>query len=169
MVELFHSLAKTIDGRIPLRLYLVQHGEAKSKSEDPERPLTGPGAAAVKAMAAWAARAGVDVREIRHSGKLRAQETAALFARDLKPANGVFAVDGLDPNDDVGPVVSNLATETAPIMIVGHLPFLSRLVGRLTTGDPEASVIGFRNGGIVCLVQEDEIWRIEWVVPPSLI
>src|SRR5512142_725316 len=53
-------------------LFLVQHGEAKSEAEDPERSLTDRGAEAVRRMAAWAARVGVKVDQIRHSGKRRA-------------------------------------------------------------------------------------------------
>ena len=37
-------------------LFLVQHGEAKSEAEDPERSLTDRGAEAVRRMAAWAAQ-----------------------------------------------------------------------------------------------------------------
>jgi phosphohistidine phosphatase SixA len=49
-------------------LFLVQHGEAKSEAEDPERSLTDRGAEAVRRMAAWAAQVGVKVDQIRHSG-----------------------------------------------------------------------------------------------------
>jgi broad specificity phosphatase PhoE len=34
-----------------MRLYLVQHGEAKSEAEDPDRPLTDRGAAYVREVA----------------------------------------------------------------------------------------------------------------------
>ena len=60
-----------------MELLLVQHGEAKTEAEDPVRPLTERGADAVRSMAVWAARAGVKVDQIRHSGKRRAEQTAA--------------------------------------------------------------------------------------------
>ena len=50
------------------RLYLVRHGEAKSKDEDPERGLNEAGVTGVTRMAAWAAAAGIQVQVIRHSG-----------------------------------------------------------------------------------------------------
>ncbi len=62
-------------------LFLIQHGEAKTKDEDPERRLTEHGAAVVEKMATWAARAGVKVSEIRHSGKRRAEQTASILGR----------------------------------------------------------------------------------------
>ena len=61
-------------------LYLVQHGEAKSEAEDPERPLTLQDIEAVRRMASWASQVGVRVDQIRHSGKRRAEQTAALLA-----------------------------------------------------------------------------------------
>ena len=85
-------------------LYLVQHGEAKSKEEDPERPLSETGRKTVEHVAAWAARMGLGVTLIRHSGKLRAQQTAAIFLENLQPPGGMEAYPGLNPHDDVSPV-----------------------------------------------------------------
>ena len=41
-------------------------------------------------MATWAAGAGVHVDEIRHSGKLRAQQTAEIFAKHLADVPAPF-------------------------------------------------------------------------------
>jgi phosphohistidine phosphatase len=152
-----------------MELYVVQHGEAKSESEDPERPLTERGAEAVRRMAAWAAQVGVRAAQIRHSGKRRAEQTAALLAERLAPVNGVIAVEGLKPNDDVRPVAESLQTEHESVMLVGHLPFLSRLASLLVAGNPEGGVIRFRQGGIVCLVQDEGKWAVNWVMPPELL
>lgn len=149
-------------------LYLVQHGAATSKAEDSARPLTADGVRAVEAMARWAARATVTVAQIRHSGKRRAEETADLYAHHLKPPDGVRAVVGLGPTDDVEPVAAGLEGETEALMLVGHLPFLARLVGRLVAGDAERAPVRFTNAGIVCLRRDDGQWAIEWAVPPSL-
>lgn len=80
-----------------VKLFLIQHGEAKTKDEDPAKPLTEHGAAVVETMAAWAARAGVQVSEIRHSGKRRAEQTADIFGRHLPPDRGVVAANGSEP------------------------------------------------------------------------
>jgi len=63
-----------------MTLFLVQHGEAKPETEDPERSLTAHGAEIVEQMAGWAARMGIKLDEIRHSGKRRAEQTATIFA-----------------------------------------------------------------------------------------
>jgi hypothetical protein len=57
-------------------IFLVQHGEAVTKEENPDRPLTESGRQTVEQVADWAARVGLPVGQIRHSGKLRAQQTA---------------------------------------------------------------------------------------------
>ena len=152
-----------------MELYLVQHGEAKSKAEDPQRPLTERGREKVQRVAAFAAKAGLEVSQIRHSGKRRAEETASILAEYLSPAKGVLVISGLAPMDDVRPIAQALQEETAPLMLVGHLPFMDRLAGLLVTGDPDRSVVRFRMGGIVCLEGAGDDWAVKWVVTPELV
>jgi phosphohistidine phosphatase len=152
-----------------MELCLVQHGEAKPESEDPERPLTDRGEETVRRMAAWAAQVGLKVDQIRHSGKRRAEQTAALLAERLNPAKGVIAVDGLKPNDDVRPVAEAIPAEQGAVMLVGHLPHLSRLANLLLTGDPEGGVLRFRMAGIVCLSNQEGKWAVNWLMPPDLL
>lgn len=152
-----------------MELFLVQHGEAKTEAEDPERPLTTSGARTVGTMAAWAARVGLSVDKIRHSGKRRAQQTASMFAEHLRPVRGSVAAPGLAPKDDVRPVANEVANLNGSLMLVGHLPFLSRLASLLLAGDPHLSMIRFRNSGIVCLVREEGGWSINWAVVPDML
>lgn len=152
-----------------MQVYLVQHGEAKSEAEDPERSLTEQGEATVHRVATWAVRAGITVDQIRHSGKKRAAQTAAILAAALKPPQGAVAVSGLNPNDDISSVAEILDTESTAIMLVGHLPFLNRLASLLAAGDPERDIIRFQNAGIVCLSRQDGKWSIRWAVPPELL
>ncbi len=150
-------------------IFLVQHGEAKWEAEDPERPLTEKGNAEVQRMGVWAARVGVSPAQIRHSGKRRAEETAAILAEHLAPSKGAVAVSGLKPGDDVRPLGEALQDEHAPLMLVGHLPHLTRLASLLVAGDPEAAVVQFRNAGVVCLSRESGIWSLAWAVTPELV
>lgn len=147
-------------------LYLVQHGEAVAESIDPKRPLSLLGRTVVEQVATWAAQRGVAVDQIRHSGKLRAAQTATIFADKLGPRDGVGVQSGLAPNDNVRPLAEALATESAALMLVGHLPFLSRLASLLVAGEGARPVIRFRNAGLVGLVREGEQWTIECVIPP---
>jgi phosphohistidine phosphatase len=151
-------------------LYLVRHGEAKSEAEDPERSLTDRGAEAVRRMAAWAAQVGVRVDQIRHSGKRRAEQTAALLAERLSPRQGMVAVPGLAPDDDVHPVAEALQGEPGAIMLVGHLPFLGRLISLLLAGNSDTGTVGFQPAEIVCLSSPREgKWSVNWVMSPDLL
>ena len=151
-------------------LYLVQHGEAKSKEQDPDRSLTARGAEDVRLVAQFARRAGVSVSEIRHSGKRRAEQTAEILADHLGLNKAVRATAGLDPNDDVAPVAVMLENAPDDIMIVGHLPFLSRLASYLLADNAEHEVVRFQMGGIVCLERcEESSWRVAWMATPDLL
>jgi phosphohistidine phosphatase len=151
-----------------MKVYLVQHGEAQPKNVDPTRPLTARGRQEVRHVATFAARLGPEVYQIRHSGKTRAEQTADVLGEALSPRGGVVAATGLAPLDDVEPVADGLAREQQPVMLVGHLPFMARLTGLLVTGDPDCSVVQFRNGGIVCLAYEKEAWLVAWVLTPEM-
>lgn len=155
-------------------LYLIQHGEAMSEAENPERPLTARGRADVQRVSAVAARLRLRPGEIRHSGKRRAAETAEILAAALGVHERVVAVAGLAPNDDVRPVAAALETAPQAVMLVGHLPFLSRLASLLLTGDPERTLVRFRMGGIVCLTRDPSAagpgggWMVTWMLTPEL-
>lgn len=152
-----------------MKILLVQHGEAKSKDEDPTRPLSEEGFRKTEKVAAWIGRHSFSVANIQHSGKKRAEETAMIFADHLSPVNGVFSVEGLNPNDDVLPFAEILSKQKEPVMIVGHLPFLNKLASILLAGDPERNVISFTNSGVVCLEKEKYQWSIAWIIVPDLL
>jgi phosphohistidine phosphatase len=150
-------------------VYLVHHGEAVSKDEDPARPLTQAGWLAVERIAGWAAAADVRPDEIVHSGKLRAEQTAEILADYLMPAKGTSIRRGLGPDDDVRPLADSLAAADRTLMVVGHLPFLGRLVSQLVVGDADRPVVQFEAAGLVGLQFRDGLWTITCVVDPELL
>jgi phosphohistidine phosphatase len=55
-------------------------------------------------------------------------------------------------------------------MIVGHMPFVSRLAALLLTGFEAPPVVTFVNAGLVCLERTgDNRWQVEWSVTPDLL
>lgn len=152
-----------------MELYLVQHAESKPKEEDPGRSLTEGGVSAARRMTGWAARAGVRVDQIRHSGKARAEQTASILAEGLAPRGGVQKVAGINPLDDPTPLSYELRSQQESLMLVGHLPFLSRLASTLLAEDSERQVVAFENAGIVCLRREEGEWSLRWAMVPSLL
>ena len=117
-----------------MALYLVQHGKNLPKQDDPDKGLSTEGTVEVERMAAMAEGHGLTVSTIKHSGKKRAQQTAEILARVLHPANGVEAVKGLGPMDDVTALDVESARDE---MLVGHLPFMEKLTAHLTAGDAD--------------------------------
>lgn len=153
-----------------MRLYLVQHGEAKHEKEDPSRPLTESGRIEVERVAEFLARAGVSVDRILHSGRLRAAQTAEILVGHLMPMRGVEAAADLDPLADPRIWAGRLREIDENLMLVGHLPHLSKLVSLLTVGNPEPQIIEFRYGGVVCLERKaDGSWSILWIIRPDII
>lgn len=153
-----------------MRIYLVQHGEAKSQEIDPDRHLTEKGIDDVKKTAAFLKKAGVRVKTIWHSGKTRAEETAGILASAVSTERGAVRHDGLAPNDNISAIKDELSDKSEDMMIVGHLPFLSKLASKLVAGDESSGVAAFQQGGVVCLERgDDKIWTIQWMIIPQLI
>jgi phosphohistidine phosphatase len=152
----------------PVRVYLVQHGEAKSDEEDPDRPLTDDGASEVRRVVGVAAGAGsVMVERIVHSAKTRARQTAAAWGEALGVP--IEESDGLAPRDDPAIWAARVTAGTRDMMLVGHLPHLARLAGILLAGDPDRPVIAFRPGGLVGLEKGPAGWSVWLVLPPAAV
>jgi phosphohistidine phosphatase len=151
-------------------LYLVRHGEAHSEIVDPNRSLTEAGKATVDAMAQLAVAFNVPVARILHSGKTRARQTAEIFSSHLKPALGMAEIKALNPYDDVTTIVPELDPALNTVM-VGHLPFMERLVSYLVTGSQEWSIVRFQTAGMVCLdrTEPNGPWHIKWALMPNMV
>jgi len=150
-----------------MALFLVQHGKSLPKEKDPDQGLSREGLTETQAMAELAAENNVQVMRVIHSGKKRALQTAEIFVKALEPEAGIIKGAGLAPLDDVSSFASTLNNEEN-ILVVGHLPFMERLVSLLVTGSSDRPVIKFQNSGIICLDTEDasERWFIRWVLFP---
>lgn len=147
-----------------MRIYLVRHGEAKAETDDPARPLTDRGRADVERVARLAAGRGATVAEIRHSGLLRARQTAEILSSCLGPARVVREVDGLRPTDDPEIARAECELATEPVMLVGHLPHLGRLAGTLVRGHPDREPVELAPGAMLCLSRSERGWEIEWLI-----
>ena len=152
-----------------MALYLVQHGISLPKTEDPEQGLSETGMSEVRLIAEVARNYRVQVATIKHSGKKRACQTAEIFAELLTPDDGMAQLDGLKPLDDVTALAPTLSSD-ANIMLIGHLPFMEKLVAFLITGVADKRIFKFQNGGIICLDQdpEERAWFIKWTLMPKI-
>lgn len=158
-------------------LYLIRHGEAKEMAEDPERGLTARGAANAGKVGAFLkislAESKTKVFSIRHSGKKRAEQTAQIVADALRGNIPVEYCRGLSPNDDISIIKEELQTlRLGSIVLVGHLPHLSRLVSDLLADDERRSFVHFPPAGMVCLSStagnDPGSWMLEWMITPEM-
>ena len=150
-----------------MQFYLVQHGASKDIGEDPDRSLTDDGRQAVEQMANHLSLIGLTLDRIEHSDRLRARQTAEILAGRLRASEGAKQVAGMGPNDQVEPMRDRLQTEANNLMLVGHLPYLARLVAMLLGVPKDRVVVEFRMGGVVCLDRnESGEWVVRWAVTP---
>lgn len=154
-----------------MRIYLVRHGKASKDaqySRDADRPLTARGQADVALIAGQMARAGVVVHEIRHSGLVRARQTADIMGAHLKPPGGIKAIAGLLYDDDPADLARELHLEPEPVMFVGHNPFMEMLAGLLLTGSAGHAPVWFSTSCTACLDYVEGSWSVRWVLDRNI-
>jgi phosphohistidine phosphatase len=152
-----------------MQLCLIQHGEAKPEEEDPERPLSETGIQETEGIAAKLQQLNTKPTRIFHSPKLRARQTADLFASALKsPAE---EIEGLKPKDDPTIIKEKLQTleETGTYLFVGHLPHMEKLAALLLTGSPEPPIHISHYSSPLCLENTEGNWRIKFFLLPELL
>lgn len=155
-----------------MALFLVQHGISASKDVDPEKGLTNHGKTETERIAGVAKGYDIKVEKIVHSGKKRAKQTASIIYEILNVAAPLVAVANINPLDDVRAFAETVKPE-AGLMVVGHLPFMQRLVSYLTAGTEGNLIYQFQNSGIVCLSATETAagkldWFIKWTLNPNI-
>lgn len=155
------------------RLYLLRHGIAVPTGTpglaDAERPLTPVGRRRVRPVARGLVRWGVEVERIVTSPLLRARQTAEIAAELLAPAGGIEE-DAALVADQVAESVADWL-ETRPesgLMVVGHNPWISDLVGLLCAGRPLDSIM-LRKAGVAALAGRSGGWDLDWLARPRLL
>ncbi|AIF82133.1 phosphohistidine phosphatase, SixA [Candidatus Nitrososphaera evergladensis SR1] len=140
----------------PVELYILRHGEAGKRlaagSKDSERPLTVAGEQEVKEIAGALVDLGIKLDFVAASPLARARQTAEIVVKKLKVKKGKFELwNELKPEGSRLALYSKLA-QFKPgdsVMVVGHEPYLSSLVGDLMFDSQGSSSGGGSNGRIV--------------------
>ena len=71
------------------------------------------------------------------------------------------AITGIKPNDDVTAFAQDADVWDQDTLVVGHLPFMGRLVAHL--------LVTFRPGTVACLERDgDGNWLLQWLLRPGL-
>ena len=148
-----------------MRLYLIQHGKYMPEEEAPGKPLSQEGREETEKIANFLKSRDITPDIILHSKKRRAIETAQILSQFLNVE--AKERDDLNPTDPVEKFPAEILRTGKDIMIVGHLPFLQKLVSLLLTGKDDNEIISFIYSGLVCLGFEKS-WQVKWFITPDL-
>jgi phosphohistidine phosphatase len=159
-----------------MKLYLVRHAIAEELSgyeDDSLRPLTEKGREKMQKIAQALKDMSVAPDLIVSSPYVRANQTAAILAKELKYKTEIAYSDFLvpmgEPNDMIGEINEKYSVDE--LMLVGHEPSLSGLASVLLAGNPDLS-INFKKGGVCCLSLDDLRYDrkavLEWLITPRI-
>jgi phosphohistidine phosphatase len=152
-----------------MELYFLRHGIAADVGPDGlgdgGRPLTKAGIAKMQAAARGMRRLDLRPDALLSSPLVRAHETAAIVARELEI--DLQLADQLSPGCDSAQLFALLGQHRAAerVMLVGHEPDLSALIGALTGG----SRVLMKKGGLGRVdtdLLEDGAGTLVWLLPP---
>lgn len=156
-------------------LYLVRHGIAVPSGTpgivDAERPLTPKGERHMKRIARGMRRLDVRPDRIVTSPLPRAHRTAEIIAAGLGRESRLETAEVLSASSPAEAIWAWLRSrEEVSLMIVGHNPALSRLVGLIVTGEYLMPVCELSKGGVAAFRPGVEGGLvIDWIATPTLL
>ena len=154
-----------------MKLYCMRHGHAEQfPNPQGERPLSLKGVEETKKIATYLQRCDICVMHIKHSGKLRAHQSAIILASAVSSDNQSLEECRLLRENDSIILLKDLIQEWRDdTMLVGHMPIISQLVSTLVLGDNSHCIVCFPPGTIVCLEQFENRWILNWILRPDLV
>src|SRR4051812_46899950 len=156
------------------RLYLLRHGIAvphgtPGYDEDDQRPLTPQGERRMKQVARGLRRLDLELDRIVTSPLPRARRTAEIVAKILKCEEVLEDADALRADRSAASIRDWIGTQPEPrLMLVGHDPWISELVGLLTPGAVAVPPLcQLRKGGLAALSDTpDGQLQLDWLARP---
>ena len=152
-----------------MKIYLARHGEYAIDVSKQLDVLSENGMKQISALATFLKPINLTISNIFHSEKNRAKQTAEILANGFQYANSPQARSDISPNSDVHVLTNEIQHGEEDILVVGHMPFMGKLVSLLLAGNDHHTIIEFHPGTLVCLERTHiHHWNIEWVLSPSL-
>jgi phosphohistidine phosphatase len=139
-----------------MELYILRHGKAEKNmpdgGSDADRQLTDRGIKDVKKIARWLRSSGIRFDAIGTSPLVRAAATAEIIATDLQNPHRPRIWKSLEPGGDLDRLKQDILASGPGglVLIVGHEPMLSSLIGDLISGPGNAQVL-LRKGGLAVI------------------
>ena len=159
-------------------IFILRHGIAVEPGtpgyeNDSERPLNPKGERRLHSAAAAMKKLELSFDLILSSPFIRAKQTAEIVVGELKLKQGIEFFDGLVPGGNPKALIhtlNGLKPTPGNVLLVGHEPYLSRLISLLVSGHADA-VIEMKKGGLCKLevveLQHGQCARLVWLLTPS--
>jgi phosphohistidine phosphatase len=159
-----------------MKLYVLRHGIAVDRGtpgyeRDADRCLTPEGQEKMEQAARGMAALGLEFDLILTSPYVRARETAEIVARVLGLEERLEVCDALVPGGSRKDLFKRLkeCAADSQLVIVGHEPDLSELIGELIAGDPNTA-LDLKKGSLAALSFDrptrPETAFLEWLLTP---
>jgi phosphohistidine phosphatase len=160
-----------------VNLFILRHGiaaepDAPGIKTDAERPLIPKGEQRLRAAVAAMEKMELSFDAIISSPYLRAKQTAEIVAKHFKLQKKLAFSDDLIPGGNPQALIrqiNDLKPAPKNILLVGHEPYLSRLIALLAAGNP-AATIEMKKGGL-CKLEVEELEcghcaTLAWLLTP---
>ncbi len=137
-----------------MEIYLVRHGAAFIKEEDPERHLNNDGLKQCHLAGKALKRLDIKFDLIVSSPKIRARQTAEIISEEVNYSKKEIKItETLQPTSDPKDTISflNDLTGIKRVVLAGHLPLLGNLVSELLSKSSEFSF--HFDTGTVCFIE----------------
>lgn len=158
-----------------MELIVMRHGEAGTRNtinNDSERSLTAEGMEEIEKIAESMKSLKIDVDVIATSPLKRSLETAEIVAKVLKKAKKLETWDELSPEGERKDLFERLSkmNEESSVLLIGHEPYLSTLIGDLISNRPGTRII-IKKGGIAKLAINSLVPKasgeLRWLLTPK--
>jgi phosphohistidine phosphatase len=139
--------AKASQGKSLLEVFVLRHGEAGPSFDEPERDdarsLTREGRTEIEAIASSLPELGVELDLVVTSPLPRALQTAEIVARQFRVLNKLEQWSELRPLGESESVYRRLSLQKAgsSLLMVGHEPQLSGMIGEIVAGSSHVNLI----------------------------
>jgi len=155
-----------------MEIYLMQHGSALPKEQDPEEGLSPDGKASIHASGKALKKMGITFDVMLSSPKKRSKQTASIIAEEVGfPPEKIIQTEKVKamthPEETITIVAEYSGNQR--ILIAGHLPSVAEVASSLLTEGSKAT-IEFERGGCCRIDVEDlptHSGHLKWYLTPK--
>jgi phosphohistidine phosphatase len=151
-------------------LYILRHAEAEPGCPDELRPLTAKGWKQARAIGSFLAKQPKCTPEkILHSGLTRAKSTALGVLEEWGKDLPLEELPILAPNQPIDPISRKIKTFSHSVLLVGHNPHLTLLMGEMISLGAHESPVHVRKASLwafspCTLSPSPWTWQLEWSI-----